>query len=57
MVYLSLKKIISSIREYWEKDKVNFIGWIIAIIGFAYFIYWYLFVYIPSLETWWWFNG
>ena len=49
MVYLNLKKIISSIREYWRKDKVNFIGWIIAIILSVCFVWWYVFQYIPKV--------
>ena len=48
MVYLSLKKIISTIRESWRKDKVNFIGWIIAIILSVCFLWWYVFQYVPK---------
>ena len=48
MVYLSLKKIITTIREYWRKDKVNFIGWIVAIILSVWFVWWYVFQYIPK---------
>ena len=48
MVCLSLKKIITTIRESWRKDKVNFIGWIVAIILSVWFVWWYVFQYIPK---------
>jgi len=51
LIPYKLRRILRKIVEYWRKDKVNFVGWIIALIGWIYFFYWYFYVYLPSVET------
>lgn len=41
--------ILGHTYAYYKKDKVNFILWIVALILAIWFLWWYLFKYVPSV--------
>ncbi|MCD6240048.1 hypothetical protein J7K27_00800, partial [Candidatus Bathyarchaeota archaeon] len=40
--------IVGHIYAYYKKDKVEFALWILALILSMWFLWWYIFKYIPS---------
>ena len=41
--------ILGHAYAYYKKDKVNFVLWVVALILAAWFLWWYLFKYVPSV--------